>query len=411
MRQFAIALGLLSNLTLSASSGAIAGKEKSPTIREEMRGVLQQVVLSSELVAIASEQKPRFYSYKKKVGAIEVETSGDRICNIQSHLKITRQGKLYIDEFLKTRFSEESIQESQCEFYSIGLDQIRDLDNDGEPEILIRYHTRCAHCCAGLLIYHYNSCEDRYDVVYHAFGEVGYSELSHTDDLGLKDLDGDGILEFAVLDDRFYFSNRVLINAVWQYRQGQMRNITRQFPERLRSRAEASWKEVLSLKDKTTANFYERGLIVAYLAYKYMLDERDEGWKQVQQIYQGEDREQVFSEAEKVLEGYITETITKKVEFKPDRTAYVGGFLNPNQKHLYLLQGSIGQKLNLDLKFVNYNNGVFTIRILTPNGETIGTLGNYENQNWQAILAYDGKYTIEVYSRYGANYNISFENL
>ena len=72
--------------------------------------------------------------------------------------------------------------------------QVRDLDGDGEPEVLVDSFSGGAHCCTITPIYRWTG--SGYRKVTGLFGNVGYS---------LDDLDRDGRPEFVTADDSFAY--------------------------------------------------------------------------------------------------------------------------------------------------------------------------------------------------------------
>jgi hypothetical protein len=72
--------------------------------------------------------------------------------------------------------------------------QIRDLDGDGEPEVLVDTYSGGAHCCTVTPIYRWTG--SGYRKLTGFFGNVGYS---------LDDLDNDGRPEFVTADDSFAY--------------------------------------------------------------------------------------------------------------------------------------------------------------------------------------------------------------
>src|SRR4051794_13495349 len=74
---------------------------------------------------------------------------------------------------------------------------IRDLDGDGEPEVLVDTYSGGAHCCTITPIYRWDGVDGvGYRRVTGFFGNVGYS---------LDDLDKDGRPEFVTADDAFAY--------------------------------------------------------------------------------------------------------------------------------------------------------------------------------------------------------------
>jgi len=92
--------------------------------------------------------------------------------------------------------------------------RVRDLDGDGEPEVVADLYTNGAHCCLYSLIYRYvASTPAAYHAVLHLWGNVGYR---------LKDLDGNGLPELESADDRFAYAFTSFAGSgfpiqIWRY--------------------------------------------------------------------------------------------------------------------------------------------------------------------------------------------------
>jgi hypothetical protein len=152
-----------------------------------------------------------------------------------------------------------------------------DLDGDTEPEVVVDLYTNGAHCCLYSLIYRYvDGMPPAYHAVPHAWGNVGYR---------LEDLDGDGLPEFHSADDRFAYAFTAYAGSgfpiqIWRYEgsafEAGLRDVTRDFPKLIRKDAVRWWK--LYLRDRGTRHGDVRGVLAAWLADKYLLGERSDGW-------------------------------------------------------------------------------------------------------------------------------------
>lgn len=173
--------------------------------------------------------------------------------------------------------------------------QVRDLDADQEPEVLLDLYTGGAHCCTYSLIYRYDPVK-KYSYIRHDWGNRGYV---------LKNLDQDPIPEFSSQDDRFAYAFGSYAGSgyplqIWQYYQGKMRQVTRRYPKLIYSDAYSWWQ--LFTKNAQDTVEYGRGPLAAYLADKYLLGQGQDGWKRVQQVYRGSDRQQYFTELRSFLQ-------------------------------------------------------------------------------------------------------------
>jgi subtilisin-like proprotein convertase family protein len=153
---------------------------------------------------------------------------------------------------------------------------VRDLDADGEPEVLLDVFTGGAHCCVHSLIYRYDPTRHRYRLAVHDWGNVGYR---------IVDLDRNGQPELRSADDRFAYAftsyaGSVFPVRIWHYRHGRLVDVTRSFPGLVRADAANAWRAYLSLRRTDP-----RGALAAWLADQCLLGRQDEGWRKVDAAY------------------------------------------------------------------------------------------------------------------------------
>jgi subtilisin-like proprotein convertase family protein len=152
---------------------------------------------------------------------------------------------------------------------------VRDLDRDGEPEILLDAFTGGAHCCTYSLIFRYSPARRTYTHLVVPWGNAGYR---------LVDLNRDGVPEFSSSDDRFAYAFTSFVASfepirILRYRGRRMIDVTPSFPVAVRRDANALWGQYKRLR---TSQFREvRGVLAAYMADKYLLGEQAAGWRQV----------------------------------------------------------------------------------------------------------------------------------
>ncbi len=164
--------------------------------------------------------------------------------------------------------------------------RLQDLDGDREPEILIDFFTRDRSCCSYSLIYRYLPALRQYSYMQQPWGYAGYK---------LKDFDLDGIPEFETSDRRFglqFASSAPEVPSplqILQYRQGQLFDVTRQYPTLVAESASRLWADY---QIKRSQNQDVKAVLAAYLAEKHLLGEGREGWSQVLDSYDGSDRTQ-----------------------------------------------------------------------------------------------------------------------
>lgn len=140
---------------------------------------------------------------------------------------------------------------------------VRDLDGDGEPEVLLDLYWGGAHCCFWSRVYHYDAATNAYTVALHFWGDPSYR---------LKDLNGDGKPELVSADDRFAYRFTAFAFSgfpiqVWSYARGRFSNVTRRFPKEIAKDAARQWKAYLGARKQ----HYVRGLLAAWAADEYEL--------------------------------------------------------------------------------------------------------------------------------------------
>jgi hypothetical protein len=222
------------------------------------------------------------------------------------HLKIVGTGKTLLDQALpetEGAWPLVALDTDAATQYGKDTFQVRNLDTDSEAEILIDLTTGGAHCCSYSLIYHFDPVKQQYSYLNHHWGNGGYK---------LKTLDSNNVPKFVSQDDRFTYAFGSYAGSgvplqIWQYRQGKMQDVTRQYPKLIYDNAYYWWQIYVKERKNDTAE-YGRGPLAAYLADKYLLGQGQDGWQRVQQVYRGRDRAEFFKKLGDFLQanGYIS---------------------------------------------------------------------------------------------------------
>ena len=154
--------------------------------------------------------------------------------------------------------------------------RLRDLNNDSEPEVLVDLYTGGAHCCSVLLIYEYDPTSNSYERLRRDFGNAGYV---------LRDVSGDGRLEFVTGDDRFsYLYTSYLESArpllIYRYNPaGELVDVTRTAKAQIRRHRKSLFNFYKRLRREGDLDL--RGVLAAWQADNYLLGRgaAARGWK------------------------------------------------------------------------------------------------------------------------------------
>jgi hypothetical protein len=263
-------------------------------LRVGIVGMVCLLVMSSGAVAATKSQRLTAKSGNTEA-VLTFEQGEFRFSVEKMRLKIMRSGKVAFDQALENPSAPIASRGRTGESASSPI-VIQDLDGDREPEVLIDFFTGGAHCCTETQVYRFNASSKSYVVSNLSTRDIGYE---------LKALDQDGIPEFVSADARFAYRFASFAGSgfplqVWNYRQGKFVDVTRKFPKLIRDDAYRYWKlvqdRVKSGEDRET-----KGSLAAYLANKYSLGEKTDGWKNVRSLYTKGDREAYFKDLEKFL--------------------------------------------------------------------------------------------------------------
>lgn len=154
---------------------------------------------------------------------------------------------------------------------------LRDLNGDGEPEVLVDFFTGGASCCAYTLAYGYQPTTGQYARATRNFGNYGYR---------LVDLDGNGTLEFQSGDARFYgaFSCgacSVLPIQIWGFTGKAFANLSfRKYPTTLRKDARRLYRGYL--RNRKRGIDFVRGYLTPYVADECLLGRCGTGLRAVE---------------------------------------------------------------------------------------------------------------------------------
>ena len=146
---------------------------------------------------------------------------------------------------------------------------VRDLDADGEPEVLVKLYSGGANCCLSVLIYRYRPATNGYSPVRLDTGNYGYN---------LKNLDRKGPPELVSNDVRFQgafgtvTANQRAPIRILRLEKGRLANVTASFPAEVRKDLRQLRKDYPRYV-RGKAN--RRGILAAIVADQLTLNDSD----------------------------------------------------------------------------------------------------------------------------------------
>ena len=159
---------------------------------------------------------------------------------------------------------------------------VRDLNADGEPEVLVDLYTGGAHCCSYTQIWSYHEPTNAYRRVKGSWGDYFYE---------LEDLNGDGRPEFNSRDFRFAAAFTAYAASgtpprIFTFQGGKLVNVTKN--KAFRGVIKKNLRDYLALykevrKDPDLPDV--RGFLAAYVADKYLLGQGDTAFDLVNAAY------------------------------------------------------------------------------------------------------------------------------
>jgi hypothetical protein len=152
-----------------------------------------------------------------------------------------------------------------------GTIELKDIDQDSIPEVIVSTYSGGAHCCTNFIIYGWKQTQ---------------SITTQTGPLNsgggeFKDLNGDGKQAFLSVDNAFLYAFDSYAGSfpptrIYQYKAGKLVNVTRQYPKVLRAHA---WQMYQALQQNTKESASMNGVLAGYVAQKILLGEYEQGWK------------------------------------------------------------------------------------------------------------------------------------
>ncbi|MGJ3251010.1 MAG: hypothetical protein ACFE0J_07750 [Elainellaceae cyanobacterium] len=162
------------------------------------------------------------------------------------------------------------LEASQSTFYRGGV-SLRDLDQNGMPEVIVETYTGGAHCCTSFTVYTWRDSQ---------FEDI---QLDMLDGGGgtFRDLDEDGLQEFSTYDNAFLYAFSSYAGSyppsvILTFQDGEFRDMTHTYEQIVRSRA---WSMFQTLESAESEGYEVNGILAGYVAQKILLDEYESGWE------------------------------------------------------------------------------------------------------------------------------------
>jgi hypothetical protein len=209
---------------------------------------------------------PRPHVERVRSGAVEAvfsytyDAAKSRFAH--EHLTIRRGGVVRFAASLRRRPCSFCELQPANYFSHVPSVSIRDLDGDGEPEVVLDLYWGGAHCCWFTKVFRYLPRARTYRALTHVWGNVRYR---------LKDLDGDSHDEFLTADDRFAYAFASFADSTFPvrilgYRDGRFAFVTTAYPAEIGRDATAQWR--LAMAKRRLDN---QGILAAWAADECLL--------------------------------------------------------------------------------------------------------------------------------------------
>jgi hypothetical protein len=154
--------------------------------------------------------------------------------------------------------------------WMMGTLELKDIDQDAVPEVIVSTYSGGAHCCTNFTIH--GSLQ----------GQPITTETGplNSDGGEFKDLDGDGKQAFRTVDNSFLYAfdsyaGSFAPTRIYQYKAGKLVNVTRKYPKVLRAHASRMYQ---TLRENQKEMRSTNGVLAGYVAQKILLGEYQQGW-------------------------------------------------------------------------------------------------------------------------------------
>ncbi len=185
----------------------------------------------------------------------------------------------------------------------LGQISLLDLDNNLSPEAVVKTFSGGTHCCTTVRLYSAKAGTYQKAVTLEGLDGNGGE---------FKDLDGNGSWEFVGSDNAFLYAFSGYAQSfppskILAWSNGNLINVTRRYPQELRSRAWQMFQTLEEIQQGGTG-LSNHGLLAGYVAQKTLLGEHDAAWKLMLSRYNPKDPPKDFPTVLKaflVRQGYL----------------------------------------------------------------------------------------------------------
>jgi hypothetical protein len=197
-----------------------------------------------------------------------------------AHVTISRAGVTLVDQTLGKECAYCTPWPASGAQVGVSSVTVRDLDADGEPEVLVDLFSGGANCCWYTQSYRYDADQNKY------IAKLLRPGLSFP--YVLKDLDGDGTPEFRSVDYRFAYKYGSNVDTprplrIFDWNAGKLIDVTIAYPTLAAADAADMYKGYLHYRKVKGDNV--RGLLAAYLADSYNARHGRTAWRRVVAAY------------------------------------------------------------------------------------------------------------------------------